>query len=99
MSIEKLKRSFSEGYELLGKFISDDNNFVDLENIVKSSRSGLRFRKKGGDLRERRIDDRCHAILLKNLRAGSDSDRKALPALALSRSFTYHMCSERLRFR
>ncbi len=83
MSIEKLKRSFSEGYELLGKFISDDNNFVDLENIVKVLVAAFDSGRKvvicgnGGSM-----TDAMH--FAEELTGRFRSDRKALPALALS---------------
>ncbi|HXK48969.1 MAG TPA: D-sedoheptulose 7-phosphate isomerase [Clostridiales bacterium] len=83
MPIEKLKRSFSEGYEILGKFISDENNFVDLDNIVKVLVEAFDSGRKvmicgnGGSM-----TDAMH--FAEELTGRFRSERKALPAFALS---------------
>ena len=83
MPIEKLKQSFSEGYELLGKFISDENNFVNLDNIVKILVGAFDSGRKvlicgnGGSM-----TDAMH--FAEELTGRFRSDRNALPVIALS---------------
>lgn len=83
MPIEKLKQSFSEGYELLGKFISSEENFRKLDNIVKVLVGAFDSGRKviicgnGGSM-----TDAMH--FAEELTGRFRSDRKALPAIALS---------------
>jgi len=83
MPIEKLKQSFSDGYRILGDFISDGKNFETLDSIVKVLVAAFDSGRKvmicgnGGSM-----TDAMH--FAEELTGRFRSDRKALPAIALS---------------
>lgn len=83
MPIEKLKQSFSDGYRILGDFISDGKNFETLDRIVKVLVTAFDSGRKvmicgnGGSM-----TDAMH--FAEELTGRFRSDRKALPAIALS---------------
>lgn len=83
MPIEKLKQSFSEGYNILGDFISEEKNFEILEGVIKVLVAAFDSGRKviicgnGGSMA-----DAMH--FAEELTGRFRSDRKALPAIALS---------------
>lgn len=83
MPIEKLKQSFSEGYNILGDFISEEKNFEILEGVIKALVAAFDSGRKviicgnGGSM-----TDAMH--FAEELTGRFRSDRKALPAIALS---------------
>ncbi|MDY0016990.1 MAG: D-sedoheptulose 7-phosphate isomerase [Candidatus Delongbacteria bacterium] len=83
MPIEKLKQSFSEGYNILGDFISEEKNFEILEGVIKVLVAAFDSGRKviicgnGGSM-----TDAMH--FAEELTGRFRSDRKALPAIALS---------------
>jgi len=83
MPIEKLKQSFSDGYRILGDFISDGKNFETLDRIVKVLVTAFDSGRKvmicgnGGSM-----TDAMH--FAEELTGRFRSGRKALPAIALS---------------
>jgi len=83
MPREKIKESFAEGYKLLGDFISDENNFVKIDMIVKSIIGAFDSGRKviicgnGGSM-----TDAMH--FAEELTGRFRSDRKPLPTISLS---------------
>jgi D-sedoheptulose 7-phosphate isomerase len=83
MPREKIKESFAEGYKLLGEFISEENNFDEIDKIVKSIIGAFDSGRKvivcgnGGSM-----TDAMH--FAEELTGRFRADRKPLPAISLS---------------
>jgi len=83
MPVNNVKMSFEEGYKLLCEFISDENNFKGIGDIVKVIVGAFDSGRKviicgnGGSM-----TDAMH--FAEELTGRFRSDRKALPAIALS---------------